>query len=80
MNTVEPAWGIQAQFSISASRIIFYHFLVFAAAFGFWGWWEARHRGDLQNATVPLSVTAVLLSLFWSSSGVLKPFRLPEYS
>jgi hypothetical protein len=75
VSTIEPAWGLQAQFSISAATIAIYHFVIFAGAFGFWGWWEARHPGDLQSATVPLSITAVLISLFWSSTGVLKTFR-----
>ncbi|KAF4631646.1 hypothetical protein G7Y89_g6486 [Cudoniella acicularis] len=54
MSTIEPAWGIQAQFSISAALIMFYHFLVFAGAFGFWGWWEANHPViTFQVAIVP---------------------------
>ncbi|KAH8648915.1 hypothetical protein BGZ60DRAFT_422582 [Tricladium varicosporioides] len=72
VGSVEFAWGIQAQHVISLLRLVAYHVLIFAGTFGFWGWWQAAHPGDLQNAAVPLSAVAILLSLFWSSAGVLK--------
>jgi hypothetical protein len=75
LSTKEYAWGLQAQFSISLARTVIYHFLIFAGGFVFWAWWQVHHPGDLQNATVPLGVLVVLISLFWSSSGVLKGFR-----
>jgi hypothetical protein len=75
MDTIESAWGLQAHFSISAMLVFIYHLLMIAGAVAFWGWWELRHPGDLQNATVPLSIVAVFLSLFWSSTGVLKGTR-----
>jgi hypothetical protein len=71
----EHAWGIQAQHSVSFPLMVFYHVLIIASTFGFWGWWQVVHPGDLQNGSTPLTVVAVLLSLFWSSTGVLKVFR-----
>jgi hypothetical protein len=75
LNTREAAWGIQAHHKPHALVVFFYHVLIFSGTFAFWIWWQTTHPGDLQNATVPLSVVAVLISLFWSSAGVLKAFR-----
>ena len=71
-DNLEFAWGIQAQHAISALRMIVYHLLIFASTFGFWAWWLVFHPNDLQNAAVPLTTIAVLLSLFWGAAGVLK--------
>lgn len=71
----EFSWGIQAQHVISFCRMILYHILIFAGTFGFWAWWLVKHPNDLQNAAVPLTTVAVFLSLFWSSSGILKGLR-----
>ncbi|KAH6698143.1 hypothetical protein BKA61DRAFT_497437 [Leptodontidium sp. MPI-SDFR-AT-0119] len=71
----EFAWGIQAQHAISFFRILMYHLLIFAGTFAFWACWLVTHPNDLQNAAVPLTTVAVLLSLFWSSAGLLKAFR-----
>ena len=73
--TVEFAWGIQAQHAVSFVNLAVYHFLILAATFGFWAWWQTRHPGDIQNAAVPLTTVTVLLSMFWSSAGLLKVFR-----
>lgn len=77
LGTREFAWGLQAQYSISLILMVFYHILIFLGTFGFWAWWQATHPDDLQNASTPLTVVALFLSLFWSSSGVLKIFREP---
>jgi hypothetical protein len=71
-NNSEPSWGIQAQHAISALRVVLYHLVIFAGTFGFWAWWLATHPSDLQNAAVPLTTVAMLLSLFWGSAGILK--------
>lgn len=52
--------------------MVVYHVLILAGTFGVWGWWMRVHPGDLQNAAVPLTTVAVLLSLFWSVAGVLR--------
>jgi hypothetical protein len=72
---VEFAWGIQAQHTISLLHMIIYHFLILAGTFGFWAWWQISHPNDIQTAAVPLTTVTVLLSLFWSSAGVLKILR-----
>ncbi|KAH8821287.1 hypothetical protein F5884DRAFT_850522 [Xylogone sp. PMI_703] len=77
IGSVELAWGIQAQHAISSFRILLYHVLILVATFGPWAWWLKLHPGDLQNAAVPFSTAAVLISLFWSSAGVLKIFEPP---
>jgi hypothetical protein len=78
LGTREPAWGLQAQFCISFIRVLFYHFLMILGTFVFWIWWQITHPDDIQNASTPLTVVAVFISLFWSSSGVLKIFREPR--
>ena len=74
----EEAWGIQAQHVISFIHVLSYHCLILAGTFGFWVWWQVSHPSDLQNAAVPLTTVAVLLSLFWSSAGVLRVLREPQ--
>lgn len=71
---VEFAWGIQAEYAISLVNVALYHFLILGGTFGFWAWWQSRHADDMQNAAVPLTTVTVLLSMFWSSAGVLKIF------
>jgi hypothetical protein len=75
IGSLEFAWGVQTQHTISLMGLVVYHLLILAGTFGFWGWWIWMHPGDLQNAAVPLSTVAVLLSLFWSTAGVLKILR-----
>lgn len=71
-NAREFAWGLQAVHSISFIYMLVYHAVMLSWALGLWVWWERRHPGDLQNAAVPITTVAVLLSLFWGSAGVLK--------
>lgn len=68
----EFAWGLSAQHSISLVGVVAYHMLIFLGTVAFWAWWLRQHPDDLQNAAVPLTVVAVLISLFWSSAGILK--------
>ena len=60
---------------ISAAYVAFYHLLILALPFGFWGWWQATHPGDLQNASVPVTVVLTMLSLFWGTNGILTQGR-----
>jgi hypothetical protein len=69
---IEVAWGIHAEHNISAIYVVLYHVVILAGTFAFWVVWQIGHPDDLQNAAVPMTVVVTLLSLFWSSSGVLK--------
>lgn len=69
------AWGLEARHEISAAYVAFYHILILALPFGFWGWWQATHPGDLQNASVPVTVVLTMLSLFWGTNGILTQGR-----
>jgi hypothetical protein len=71
----EFAWGLEAKYSISFLRMVIYHLLILGGTFAFWTWWQLGHPDDLQNASTPFATVAVLLSLFWSSSGTLKYFH-----
>lgn len=71
----EDAWGLQAQHAPHGLIILLYHVLILSGTFAFWIWWQINHPADLQNAAVPLSVVTVLISLFWSSAGLLKSPR-----
>ena len=71
------AWGLQAQHVISLVHVLLYHVLILVGTFVFWAWWNVRHPNDLQNAAVPLTVVTTLLSLFWTSTGILKRLREP---
>jgi hypothetical protein len=76
--TARFAWGIEAQNAISLLHVVLYHLLMLLAPFGFWVWWQKLHPDDLQNASIPLTFVFVLMSLFWSATGILKTFREPQ--
>jgi hypothetical protein len=69
------AWGLEARHEISAIYVLFYHLLILALPFGFWGWWQATHPGDVQNASIPVTVALTMLSLFWGTNGILTQGR-----
>lgn len=63
----EIFWGLLAVHRPSSFRVILYHIVILIGPFIFsflwlflWG-----HPGDLQNAVIPFSMVAVLLSMFW---------------
>ena len=72
VNAPEFAWGLSAQHTISFAGVVLYQMLIFAGEFAFWAWWQITHPNDLQNAAAPLTVVAILISLFWSSAGIIK--------
>ncbi|KIW79955.1 hypothetical protein Z517_06570 [Fonsecaea pedrosoi CBS 271.37] len=76
---IDYAWGIEAVEEPYIIILIMYHVLMLAAPFGFWAWWlvfEHARTGqwDLQDASIPVSVFLVLLSLFWAAAKPLKVF------
>lgn len=75
---VRFAWGIQAQYTISFLHVITYHVLMMVGPTVFWVWWQKNHPNDLQNASIPLTIAAVLISLFWSATGILRGLREPR--
>ncbi|RYN18368.1 hypothetical protein AA0113_g9767 [Alternaria arborescens] len=75
-NSMEhQAWGITVRHEISVAYVVCYHVLILALPFAFWGWWQYNHPDDLQNAAVPITVVAGLLSLFWGANGILTEGR-----
>lgn len=73
--SVKIVWGIQTQYSISFLYVALYHLIMMAGPIGFWVWWQKHHPDDLQNASIPVTTTAVLISLFWSATGI---FEMPR--
>jgi hypothetical protein len=71
----EIIWGLEARYAVSAVRVIFIHVLIFALPFAFWGVWQHHFPTDLQGASVPLMGVGTLISVFWSSAGILKITR-----
>jgi hypothetical protein len=66
------AWGLESRYNASFVHMLAYHLLMLATPFGFWGWWQGRHPDDIQGAAVPLTVALALMSMFWSSIGLLQ--------
>jgi hypothetical protein len=64
-------WGLGAVHSVSFAYVCTYHIFIVAAPFAFFIWWIETIPGDLQNASVPVTVVFGLLSLFWSGAGIL---------
>ncbi|KAI9147240.1 Ankyrin repeat domain-containing protein [Paramyrothecium foliicola] len=71
LDQASPIWGFEAVFEVSFAYVLLYHFIMVAGPFAFWAWWIAVHPGDLQNASIPMTVALGALSLFWSSAGIL---------
>ena len=67
----DRAWGLDAVLEITTVYMAFYHVVILALPFGFWGWWQSTHPDDLQNASVPVTVALTMLSLFWGANGIL---------
>lgn len=67
----DVAWGLEAKHRISAAYVFIYHVLIVAGPFAVFGWWMSVHTGDQQNAGVPIIIVLSLLSLFWSTNGIL---------
>jgi len=47
--------------------------------FGVWIWWQHKHNGDMQNASVPFTIVLTLLSFCWSGAGALEQFIANHY-
>jgi hypothetical protein len=72
----EPyVWGIQARYKPCILVFWAIHCLIIGSAFGFWGWWQKNHESDIQGAAVPLTIAIALISLFWSTTGVIPSLR-----
>jgi hypothetical protein len=63
----ESLWGLEACESVSALIVICYRLAFIMIPFAFW----LGHE-DIQGASVPLTCSGILVSLFWASSGLLK--------
>lgn len=61
-------WGLFAREEPNFSYILFYHLLFLVPAIWFFFMWLFgwRHSGDLQDASVPLTIALGGLSLFWA--------------
>jgi hypothetical protein len=70
------AWGIEAKFVLSAIRVFALHLLFFLPSLGFWIWWQNGHPGDLQNASIPISVFLGFASMFWSTVTISNSYRM----
>jgi hypothetical protein len=71
----EHVWGIQARYIVSGIRVVMIHVFIMLVSGGFWVWWQWGHLEDLQGAAVPFTAVFLLVSTFWSATGVLKDYR-----
>jgi hypothetical protein len=64
----EAFWGIVAREQPSVFRLLLYNFTCALPCIVFFFMWlfSWGHSGDLQNASVPLSIMVGSLSVFWS--------------
>jgi hypothetical protein len=64
----EYFWGILAREAVGLRWVFFYNFLCISPMLAFLLVWifPLGHNGDLQNASVPISIMTAMLSLFWS--------------
>jgi hypothetical protein len=73
----EDFWGIYACESISLRWVIFYNLICISPLLAFFVAWviPKGHVSDLQNPSIPVSMMASMLSLFWSVFISSLPFR-----
>ncbi len=62
----EDMWGLLVEFRISLLRVLFWQVLLTLGGFGFWGWWLKKHPGDLQAASVPVTVIIACMMMLWA--------------
>lgn len=76
----DHAYGLETMYEISVAHICLYHTLMVVGTFAFWGFWQASHPDDVSGAGVPLTIIISLLSVFWTSAGVIKGLNsAPEW-
>ncbi|OAG04337.1 uncharacterized protein CC84DRAFT_787873 [Paraphaeosphaeria sporulosa] len=68
-------WGIHARYVVSSFYVFSIHFAILGITVGLWVWWQRNHPGDLQGASVPVTVAGICISTFWASTGILKGLR-----
>jgi hypothetical protein len=65
----EIFWGLLADEEIQALRVVIYNVILLAGPIAFWILWlKMGHPGDLQNASVPVTIALssfAMLSSFW---------------
>ncbi|CAN9337667.1 unnamed protein product [Alternaria alternata] len=71
----EHVWGIRARYVVSGIRVVALHIAILCISFGVWIWWQWKHPDDLQGAAVALTAAFLLISTFWSATGVLRDLR-----
>jgi hypothetical protein len=71
----EHVWGIRARYVVSGVRVVALHIAILCISFGVWIWWQWKHPDDLQGAAVALTAAFLLISTFWSATGVLRDLR-----
>lgn len=64
---VEQFWGIMAREQRSALKVVLYMLLSLTPTIWFTFMWlfSWGHEGDLQNATVPVTISIATLSMIW---------------
>ena len=71
----EQVWGIRARYVVSGIRVVAIHIAILCISSGVWIWWQWKHPDDLQGAAVALTAAFLLISTFWSATGVLRDLR-----
>ncbi|POS74759.1 hypothetical protein DHEL01_v206847 [Diaporthe helianthi] len=76
---VEHFWGIVAREQRSALRVVFYMLLSLMPTIWFMFMWMFSwdHDGDLQNATVPVTISIATLSMIWIVTSCR--FDIPDF-
>lgn len=58
-------WGLQAQLRISAAMVAAWQLFITIGGWVFVWWWLKDHPGDLQNASVPITLIIGAMMLLW---------------
>lgn len=68
------AWGLECSFEISAFRVLLWHTIIALVCFEGWIWLTTIGLPVTQSTSVPLALTMIAISAFWSSAGILQPY------
>jgi len=78
-NEEELAWGLQAVEGLSVFRVLILMSVVISLSVVIgtvlFFWWLSKHAGDLQDASVPMTIILSMASLVVGIMTVVQPLR-----
>lgn len=58
-------WGLHVELRPSFLVVLMWQIAITAGGWAFMGWWLSSHKGDLQNAAVPVTLIVTAVIALW---------------